>query len=254
VTVVAVTADRYDAVVFDMDGVITDTATVHAAAWKRTFDAFLATWSADHAEDQPQAPFDESDYLKYVDGKHRDDGVESFLVSRGIHLRRGTVTDGPDRLTVWGVANRKNCDFQRTLSESGVKAFPTSVAFVRRLQSHGIGTAIVSASRNCRQVLEAAGIGDLFAVRVDGIVAETLSLPGKPDPAIFLEAARQLGAGADRAVVVEDAIAGVQAGRAGRFALVIGVDRTGQADALRANGADVVVRDLGMICVKETAS
>jgi alpha,alpha-trehalase len=250
--VVAVTADRYDAVVFDMDGVITDTATVHAAAWKRTFDAFLATWSANHGE--AQAPFDESDYLKYVDGKHRDDGVESFLASRAIHLPRGAASDGPDRETVWGLANRKNCDFQRTLLETGASAFPTSVAFVRRLQAHGIGTAIVSASRNCRQVLEAAGIGDLFTVRVDGIVAEALSLPGKPEPAIFLEAARQLGAGPERAVVVEDAIAGVQAGKAGGFALVIGVDRSGQADALRANGADVVVRDLGVICVKETAS
>ena len=249
---VAVTADRYDAVVFDMDGDITDTATVHAAAWKRTFDTFLATWSAGHAA--AQAPFDEADYLTYVDGKHRDDGVASFLESRHIHLPRGSVTDGPERETVWGIANRKNCDFQHVLDEQGVQAFPSSVAFVRRLQSKGIGTAIVTASRNCQRVLDAAGIGELFAVRVDGVVAEQLSLPGKPDPAIFLEAARRLGAAPERAVVLEDAIAGVQAGRAGGFALVIGVDRTGQADALRANGADVVVRDLGEICVKESAA
>jgi alpha,alpha-trehalase len=248
--VVAVTADRYDAVVFDMDGVITDTATVHEAAWKRMFDGFLAAWSERHAV--PQAPFTEHDYLKYVDGKHRDDGVESFLLSRDIELPRGTPQDAPDRETVWGLANRKNADFQHALRASGVAAFPTSVAFVRRLQERGIGTAIVSASRNCAQVLESAGIGDLFTVRVDGIVAEDLSLPGKPEPAIFLEAARRLGAAPDRAVVVEDAIAGVQAGRAGGFALVIGVDRTGQAEELRANGADVVVRDLGEICVKGT--
>lgn len=245
---VAVTGDRYDAVVFDMDGVITDTATVHQAAWKRMFDGFLADWSARHGGEQ--RPFDEQDYLQYVDGKHRDDGVESFLSSRDIDLPRGKPADTPSAETVWGLANRKNDDFQRTLAESGVVAFPTSVAFVRRLQAHDIGTAIVSASRNCRQVLEAAGIGDLFAVRVDGVVAAELSLPGKPDPAIFVEAARRLGATPDRAVVVEDAIAGVQAGRAGGFALVIGVDRTGQADELRANGADVVVRDLGEICVK----
>jgi alpha,alpha-trehalase len=155
---------------------------------------------------------------------------------------------------VWGVANRKNRDFRRALQEDGVRAFPTSVGFVRRLQDLGVGTAIVSASRNCKEVLDAAGIGDLFAVRVDGIVAEQQSLRGKPAPDIFVEAARRLGARPERAVVVEDAIAGVQAGKAGGFALVIGVDRTGQADALRANGADVVVRDLGEICVKGAPS
>ena len=249
---VAVTGDLYDAVVFDMDGVITDTATVHAAAWKRTFDAFLAEWSSRYRA--TQEAFTDDDYLTYVDGKHRDDGVASFLASRGIDLPRGAVTDPPDRDSVWGVANRKNCDFQRTLRERGVQAFPTSVGFVRRLQAHGIGTAIVSASRNCRDVLAAAGIGDLFTVRVDGIVAEELSLRGKPAPDIFVEAARRLGAAPERAVVVEDAIAGVQAGKAGGFALVIGVDRTGHADELHLNGADVVVRDLGEVCVTGTPS
>ena len=244
---IAISPERYRAVVFDMDGVITDTATVHAAAWKRMFDAFLESWSERTGESQ--APFDEADYLKYVDGKHRDDGVASFLESRGIDLDRGVATDTPEHETVWGLANRKNRDFQHELAEHGVRAFPSSVDFVHRLQHEGIGTAIISASRNCRQVLEAAGIGDLFAVRVDGVETERLALPGKPDPAVFVEAARRLGATPSRSVVVEDAIAGVEAGRAGHFGLVVGVDRIGQTTALHAHGADVVVRDLAELAV-----
>ena len=239
--------ERYDAVVFDMDGVITDTATVHAAAWKRMFDRFLGAWSSERST--TQAPFDESDYLKYVDGKQRDDGVASFLASRGIELPRGLATDPPDRDSIWGLANRKNRDFHRALAQQGVRAFPSSVAFVQRLQRAGIGTAIISASRNCQHVLEAAGIGDLFEVRVDGVESERLSLPGKPSPAVFIEAARRLGARPERTVVVEDAIAGVEAGRAGGFALVIGVDRTGQGHELKAQGADVVVHDLSELQV-----
>jgi alpha,alpha-trehalase len=212
------------------------------------FDAFLVRWSREHSI--PQAPFDESDYRKYVDGKHRDDGVESFLEARAIALPRGSPTDPPERSSIWGLANRKNRDFQHALAEQGVRAFPSSVEFVKRLQRAGIGTAIISASRNCEQVLDRAGVGDLFAVRVDGLETERLSLPGKPDPAVFVEAARRLGAAPDRAVVVEDAIAGVEAGRAGGFALVIGVDRTGQSDELRAHGANVVVHDLGELCVE----
>jgi beta-phosphoglucomutase family hydrolase len=242
-----VSTDRYAAVVFDMDGVITDTATVHAAAWKRMFDDYLATVSANSGI--PQAPFRDSDYLDYVDGKQRDDGVESFLASRGVFLGRGSAGDGPERETVWGLANRKNRDFQQVVAEQGVHAFPTSVAFVRTLQRAGVRTGIISASRNCQQVLDAAGIGDLFEVRVDGIESERLRLPGKPSPAVFIEAVRVLGVSPDRAVIVEDAIAGVQAGRAGQFGLVIGVDRTGQAEALRSNGADVVVGDLGELRV-----
>lgn len=247
-TVPTITTKRYDAVVFDMDGVITDTATLHATAWKHMFDAFLAAWSTAHGTTQPA--FDESDYLEYVDGKHRDDGVESFLRSRDIELPRGSATDSPERESVWGLANRKNEDFQRLVDEQGVRAFPSSVDFVKRLQRAGIGTGIISASRNCQRVLEIAGIGDLFAVRVDGIETERLALPGKPSPAVFIEAARRLGAVPERAVVVEDAIAGVEAGRSGEFALVIGVDRHAQADELRAHGADVVVRDLGELCVE----
>jgi alpha,alpha-trehalase len=241
--------DRYDAVVFDMDGVITDTARIHAAAWESTFDSFLQACTAKTGT--PQRPFDDADYLVYVDGKARDDGVASFLASRGIELRRGSAGDGPTCETVWGLANRKNREFQRLLGDQGVRPYPTSVTLVRALQQRGIGTAVISASRNCQQVLEAAGIGDLFRVRVDGLETERLGLPGKPAPAVFLEAAQRLGAGPDRTVVVEDAIAGVQAGRNGLFGLVIGVDRVGDGAALRDSGADFTVHDLGDIHVRE---
>ena len=240
-------ASRYDAVVFDMDGVITDTARTHAQAWKRMFDTYLR--ARGDAADAPFQPFTDEDYRRYVDGKHRDDGVASFLAARGIQLARGGPADPPDRETVWGLANRKDLDFQQVLKREGAKVFPSSVAFVHELQSHGVATAIVSASKNCRRVLDAAGVGDLFPVRVDGIVSEELKLPGKPSPATFLEAARRLGAGPGRSVVVEDAIAGVEAGRRGDFAFVVGVDRTGQAAALKAAGADVVVADLGELQV-----
>lgn len=246
---VTVSARSYDAVVFDMDGVITDTAVVHRRAWKAMFDAYLREVAA-RTGDSPQ-PFEESDYLRYVDGRHRDDGVAGFLASRGIDLPRGTSDDPPERESVWGLANRKNAAFQQVLATDGVHAFPSSVALVRALQAHGIGTAIISASRNCQRVLEAAGIGDLFPVRVDGVELARLGLPGKPAPDVFLEAARRLGADPDRAVVVEDALAGVQAGRAGRFGLVIGVDRTGQRDELLADGADVVVSDLAEVGVAD---
>jgi beta-phosphoglucomutase family hydrolase len=240
--VVEINGSRYDAVVFDMDGVITDTAIVHAAAWKRMLDAYLLEREARTGEHQP--PFDEHDYRMSVDGKHRDDGVASFLRSRGIDLPLGLSNDPPGSSSVWGLANRKNADFLQVLAAGGARAFPSSVSFVRDLQRLGIGTAIISASRNCQQVLDAAGIGNLFPVRVDGIETERLSLPGKPSPAVFVEAAQRLGASPARAVVVEDAVAGVQAGRAGDFALIVGVDRVGQAADLLANGADIVVRDL----------
>ena len=242
-----VRADRYDAVVFDMDGVVTDTASTHEAAWARTFDEYLELVSA--RTGVPQAPFSLLDYLRYVDGRSRDDGVEGFLGSRRIVLRRGENTDSPADESVWGLANRKNDAFCRELLEHGARAFPTSVEFVHALQRAGVGTAVVSASRNAQMVLEAAGIGELFSVRVDGLESERLGLAGKPHPDLFVEATRRLDAIPARAVVVEDAIAGVQAGRAGGFGLVIGVDRAGQADALRSNGADAVVRDLAEIQV-----
>jgi alpha,alpha-trehalase len=237
---------RYDAVLFDMDGVVTDTAPVHEAAWKRTFDQFLSTLSA-RAGGVRQPPFTGSDYLKYVDGKRREDGVVSFLTSRGIDLPLGSAADPPGTDTVWALASRKDHDFGEVLANEGARAFPTTVALVRDLRRAAVRTAIISGSRHCGSVLVAAGVGDLFDVRVDGVESERLGLASKPSPAVFLEAARRLDAVPSRAVVVEDAIAGVQAGRAGRFGLVIGVDRIGHADALRANGADVVVADLAEV-------
>jgi alpha,alpha-trehalase len=235
---------EYDAVLFDMDGVITDTAEVHRQAWAAMFDGYLHESQIRTGRLQP--PFGLEDYQRYVDGKHRDDGVRDFLASRGIHLAEGTPEDSGGE-TVWGLANRKNDAFRATLARSGARVFPSSVDLVRALQSHGVGTAVISASRNCQRVLDAAGIGDLFAVRVDGGESARLGLPGKPDPAMFQEAARRLGAEPGRSMVVEDAVAGVQAGRAGHFGLVVGVDRGGHAVELRRAGADVVVADLAAI-------
>lgn len=234
--------DRFQPVIFDMDGVITDTANVHFMAWKRTFDQFLLMQA--HRE----RPFDATDYYRHVDGKPREEGVASFLASRGIVLPRGRPDSAPGERSIWAIANSKNREFERIVAESGVRAFPSSVALVGHLQAMGVSTAIISGSRNCGEILVAAGVGDLFPVRVDGIEAARLGLPGKPDPAVFIEASRRLGVLPEVAVVVEDALAGVEAGRAGSFGLVIGVDRTdARRQELLAHGADVVVRDLGHI-------
>jgi beta-phosphoglucomutase family hydrolase len=227
-----------DAVVFDLDGVLTDTARVHAAAWKLLFDELLR-------ERGTPDEFTEADYLAYVDGKPRYDGVASFLESRGIELPYGEPTDPPDTETVCGLGNRKDALFHDALAEHGVDRFETSVALVRALREQGVQTAVVSSSRNCAEVVERAGMTELFAERVDGMTLEELDLPGKPEPAMFLEAVRRLGVAPERAAVVEDAVSGVQAGRAGGFGLVVGVDRHDQADTLREHGADVVVSDLG---------
>jgi beta-phosphoglucomutase family hydrolase len=237
--------DRVDAVVFDTDGVLTDTASVHEAAWKRLFDDYLRR-RADRLG-EPFRPFEERDYLLYVDGRPRYDGVANFLASRGITLPWGDPSDPPERETVCGLGNDKNRRFVAQVREQGVRAFPASVAFVRELRARDVRAAVVSASRNMRVVLDAAGIRDLFDVEVDGEDAARLGLPGKPDPALFLEAARRLGVPAARAAVVEDALAGVEAGRRGGFGMVVGVDRVGQAAALRERGADVVVDDLGRL-------
>jgi len=240
-------SDLLDAVIFDLDGVITDTASVHAAAWKRMFDRLLADRAANPGEDD--RPFSQDDYLRYVDGKPRYDGVSSFLDSRGISLPRGEPGDPPSAETVCGLGNRKDGLFAEVLRQDGVTAFPTSVELLHRLRESGFRTAIISASRNCAQVLEAAGASDLFDVKVDGVDADALGLKGKPDPAVFLAAAERLGVEPHRAAVVEDALAGVEAGRLGGFGLVIGVDRVGQAQALREHGADVVVGDLAEVRV-----
>ncbi|MEX1344399.1 MAG: trehalose-phosphatase, partial [Candidatus Limnocylindrales bacterium] len=232
-----------DAVIFDMDGVITDTASVHAAAWKQLFDEYLAARSRRTGE--PFEPFDiEADYRPHVDGKPRYDGVRDFLRSRGIELPEGDPRDPPEAETICGLGNRKNRAFLQRLEAEGAKAFQPAVDLVLALREAGLHVAIISASRNMAAVLEAAGLEGLFHVRVDGVVAAELGLPGKPDPAVFEEAASRLGVEPARAAVIEDAIAGVQAGRAGGFGIVVGVDRTGQADALRDAGADVVVSSL----------
>lgn len=239
----------FDAVIFDLDGVVTRTAKVHAAAWKATFDDFLRQRA--ESEDQSFAPFDiKDDYLRYVDGKPRYDGVRDFLASRDIELPMGTPDDPPDRETVCGLGNRKNRRFRGMLAEQGVEKYASTVALIRQLKAAGLATAVISASKNCQSVLQAAGIEDLFEVRVDGIDAQQLDLPGKPRPDIFLCAARRLGVAPHRTVVVEDALAGVEAGRRGGFGLVIGVDRAGQAAALK-RFADVVIKDLKEVTMQE---
>lgn len=243
----AIPLDRLDAVVFDTDGVLTDTASVHAAAWKRLFDKYLAQRAARRGE--PFHPFEEPDYLRHVDGRTRYDGVAGFLGSRDISLPWGDPADPPDRETVCGLGNAKDRFFVAHLRDHGAQAFPTSAAFVRRLRAARVRTAAVSASRNMVAVLEAAGLRGLFHIEVGGVEADRLGLPGKPDPALFLEAVRRLEVAPVRAAVVEDALAGVEAGRRGGFGLVVGVDRGGQAAALAERGADLVVDDLGQLAV-----
>lgn len=235
-----------DAVIFDLDGVITDTAAVHAAAWKQVLDSYLRARAKRTGEEF--VPFDpDLDYKRYVDGKPRYDGIQSFLGSRGIELPRGDEGENPEAETVGGIGRRKNEVFLKELAARGVEAFPSSLALVRALSRGGIGTAVISASRNCMPVLRAAGIADVFDVKVDGVDMSRLGLPGKPDPAIFAEAARQLGVEPAHAAVVEDALAGVEAGRRGGFGFVVGVARDDQAAELLRAHADVVVDDLGAL-------
>lgn len=243
-----IAADRFDAVLFDLDGVITRTATVHSAAWKHLFDEFLRGWAAEHGE--LFRPFDvATDYKQYVDGKPRYDGVRSFLGSRGIHLPEGAPDDADCERTVCGLGNRKNRYFAEQLAAHGAEVFDDTVDLIHRLRAAGIKLGVVSASKNCEAILRHAGLLDQFEARVTGIEAAALSLPGKPAPDTFLKAAELLGAAPARSVVFEDALAGVQAGRAGGFGLVVGVDRGDDADGLRANGADVVASDLREIAV-----
>ena len=235
--------DPIRACLFDLDGVLTDTAKVHAAAWKQTFDAYLSDRASRSGEQF--RPFDlEHDYEDYVDGKPRFDGVRSFLASRDIDLPDGSPGDSPEVETVGGLGNRKEKLVLRMISERGVEPYPGSVRFVHAVRDAGLRTAVVSSSAHCREVLEAAGIEKLFEARIDGTVVEREHLKGKPAPDAYLAAAGRLGIGRDHAAVFEDALAGVEAGRAGKFGYVVGVDRSGHAEALREHGADVVVRDL----------
>ncbi|NIR46768.1 MAG: beta-phosphoglucomutase family hydrolase [Gemmatimonadetes bacterium] len=233
--------ENFDAVIFDLDGVVTRTATLHARAWKQVFDDFLQRRAAGSG----YQPFDiETDYPRYVDGKPRYDGVRSFLASRGIQLPEGKPDDPPDRLTVQGLGNRKNELYNEILAEGGVEVFEDTVECIRDWRAMGLKTAIVSSSKNCEPVLRSAGLTDLFDVRVDGREADRLGLEGKPAPDIFLEAARRLEVDPARAVIFEDAVSGVQAGQAGDFGWVVGVDRVGARQALLASGADRVVNDM----------
>ena len=238
--------DAITACLFDLDGVLTQTAKVHAAAWKETFDEYLRQRDGDGFKE-----FDAvKDYDEYVDGKPRYDGVRSFLESRGIELPEGSPDDPPTAETICGIGNRKNDLVQKLISEQGVEAYDGSVRFVRAARDAGLRRAVVSSSANCREVLIAAGIEDLFEARIDGLVADEQHLKGKPAPDTFLAGARALGVEPARAVVFEDALAGVQAGRDGHFGYVVGVDRTGQAQALREHGATVVVQDLSELLEK----
>jgi beta-phosphoglucomutase family hydrolase len=231
------------ACLFDLDGVLTRTAVVHAAAWKEMFDGYLRQRRARTGEAQP--PFDSAaDYGEYVDGKPRSDGVRSFLASRGIELPEGDADDPPDAETVAGLGNRKNELVLELIREQGVEAYEGSVRYLEAARDASLGLAVVSSSTHCRDVLAAAGIESFFDVRIDGVVAEREHLEGKPAPDTFLAAARALGVGPEEATVFEDALAGVAAGRAGGFACVVGVDRVGHADGLREHGATVVVDDL----------
>lgn len=235
---------RFDAFAFDLDGVVTETAVVHAAAWKRTFDELLERL----ARGETWEPFDVAvEYRTYVDGKPRRDGIRSFLDARGLFLPEGNSGDVPATNTIHGLAARKTRHFLDHLAKRGVRIYRDAAQLIARAKAHGIKTAVVSASENCAAVLGAAHLTDVFDVRVDGVDIARLGLHGKPAPDTFLEAARRLDTEPARCVVFEDAIAGVRAGRAGNFGLVIGVDRVGDAEALRRAGADVVVTKLDQI-------
>jgi beta-phosphoglucomutase family hydrolase len=241
--------DGVTACLFDLDGVLTRTAVVHAAAWKDTFDQFLQARAA--ATGEAFVPFEQLDYDRYVDGRPRLDGTRAFLESRGVELPLGSEGDPPTAATVHGLSNRKNDLVLAKLAEGKVEVYEGSVRYVEAVRAAGLRTAVVSSSANTVAVLASAGMSDLFEVRIDGVVAKERGIPGKPAPDTFLAAAEDLGVGPEGAAVFEDALAGVGAGRAGGFRIVVGVDRVGQADALRQHGADVVVQDLSELLEKE---
>lgn len=233
---------KIKALILDLDGVITQTAKVHAQAWKRMFDDYLA--KRGEQEGRQYRPLDiATDYRQHIDGIPRYDGVRNYLKSRGIVLGEGTPVDAPGRETIAGLGNLKNVYFQKLVREGGVEVYPDTVFWLKQQIQQGRRTAVISASKNCRAILAAAGLEELFETRVDGITAAELGLKGKPAPDVFLEAARQLDVQPREATIFEDALAGVEAGKTGGFALVIGVDRTGAAQELLGHGADVVITE-----------
>jgi beta-phosphoglucomutase family hydrolase len=235
--------DGSRACLFDLDGVLTDTASVHAAAWKQMFDDYLRARA--ERDGTPFHPFDvKDDYGPYVDGRPRLDGTRGFLSSRGIELPEGSPDDAPDTETLWGLSTRKNDLVQEKIRTVGVDVYPGSVRYLHAVKEAGLFAACVSSSANAEQVLQVAGLSAFIDHRVDGVIAKQRGLPGKPAPDTFLAAAADLGVAKEEAVVFEDALAGVASGRAGGFGYVVGVDRIGHADALREHGADIVVRDL----------
>jgi beta-phosphoglucomutase family hydrolase len=240
----AITRDQYDAVLLDLDGVITDTAGIHAACWKQMFDEYLQKRATQRGE--AYRPFDlATDYRLHVDGKPRFDGVRDFLTSRGIQLPEGTPNDPPQAETVGGLGNRKNDLVNKIIEDVGVEPYEGSVKLIRQFRDRGFKIAVVTSSQNCSAVLRAAKLDTLFDIRVDGNTILAEHLAGKPAPDTFLMAAKLLGIEPSRAVVIEDALSGVEAGSAGGFGLVIGVARKGNADELRHHGAHLVVNDLG---------
>jgi len=241
--VVEISRTAFDAVVMDLDGVITDTASLHEMAWKRMFDGFMATRPPSPGEDL--RPFENDDYRRFVDGMPRFDGALGFLTSRGITVPHKEVR---------ALAAQKDSDFQDLLAQEGAKLLPGSLSLLVALRRAGFRTAIVSASRNCSAVLDRAGLTDFFDASVDGVVAAELGLPGKPDPAVYLEAAGRLRTSPERSVVVEDALAGVEAGHRGGFGLVVGVDRAGHGQELLDHGADVIVPDLAGVEVEASSA
>jgi beta-phosphoglucomutase family hydrolase len=240
----AISRDQYDAVLLDLDGVITDTASLHAACWKQMFDEYLQKRAAQRGE--AFRPFDiATDYRLYVDGKPRYDGVRDFLTSRGIQLPQGSPDDSPQAETVDGLGNRKNDLVNKIIEEKGVEPYKGSVELMRQLRHREFKIAVVTSSQNCTAVLKAAKLDHFFDVQVDGNVIHAESLAGKPAPDSYLMAAKLLGVAPTRAIVIEDALSGVEAGRNGNFGLVIGVARKGNADELQRHGAHLVVNDLG---------
>ncbi len=231
--------DGITACLFDLDGVLTSTAALHEIAWRRTFDEFLAT-----QPDGDRSPFTQRDYTSYVDGRPRADGVRTFLDARGVHLPEGTADDPPGAATVNGVGNKKNELLLEIIDERGVEAYPGSVAYIRAAKRAGLAIGVVTSSANGEHVLDAAGLTPYVQARVDGVVITRDHLRGKPAPDSFLAGAKALGVAPSAAAVFEDALSGVEAGRAGEFGYVVGVDRADQADALRDRGADIVVDDL----------